>query len=364
MSVFNVICHAIHACGLQRVAHAFIERVRRAGFYVWVYDSLPGGTMYQFSGWEQGEFSIFCVQPHVMDRAHMHAGIAFNPMIRHIGYWYWETSRVPDDWLDTCEKFQVKELWAPTPYIRKAMQATIKHIPVYDVLPYVAEPKDFDPPKNLLPKLDPRRFTFTYIFDYGSVYERKNPLALVQAFRRAFTRQDKVQLVLKSMRSKEVPFQSGPLLSLVDAPGAPIIVHDEMMPLSEVYGLMQVTDCYISPHRSEGLGLSLIEAFYLGKPVIATGYGGNLAFMPPDYPYLIQAPEIPIPATVRIYGAAGNWSEPSLDHMIELMWHVYKNQDEAKDVGLAGQARMRQLFDRDKLVQDIKPHLRRNGITT
>jgi glycosyltransferase involved in cell wall biosynthesis len=362
MAVINVICHAIHACGLQRVAHSFIERLRRAGFYTWVYDSLPGGIMYQFSGWEQGQLGIFCVQPHVLDHVHRHAGVAFNPLIPHIGYWYWETSRVPEDWLDICDKFQIKELWAPTPYVREAMQATIKHIPVYDVLPYIAEPTDFSPPVSLLPKLDPKRFTFTYIFDYGSVYERKNPMALVQAFRKAFKRQDKVQLVLKSMRSKEVPFQSGPLLALVDEPGAPIIVHDEMLQLSEVYGLLQKTDCYISPHRSEGLGLTMLEAFYLGKPVIATGYGGNLSFMPRPYPYLIDAPEIRIPKAVRIYGDSGCWSEPSVDHMVELMRYVLKHPDEASAVGLAGQARVRQMFDRDKLVADIKPHMRRNGI--
>ena len=38
-------------------------------------------------------------------------------------------------------------------------------------------------------------------------------------------------------------------------------------------------DCYVSLHRSEGLGLTMAEAMYFGKPVIATAYSGNLDFM-------------------------------------------------------------------------------------
>jgi glycosyltransferase involved in cell wall biosynthesis len=33
-------------------------------------------------------------------------------------------------------------------------------------------------------------------------------------------------------------------------------------------------DCYVSLHRSEGFGLTIAEAMLLGKPVIATRYGG------------------------------------------------------------------------------------------
>jgi len=35
-------------------------------------------------------------------------------------------------------------------------------------------------------------------------------------------------------------------------------------------------------HRSEGFGLFIAEAMYLGKPVIVTNYSGNTDFTRPD----------------------------------------------------------------------------------
>ena len=37
-----------------------------------------------------------------------------------------------------------------------------------------------------------------------------------------------------------------------------------------------MVDAFVSLHRSEGFGFTLIEAMYLGKPVVGTQYSGNL----------------------------------------------------------------------------------------
>ena len=57
------------------------------------------------------------------------------------------------------------------------------------------------------------------------------------------------------------------------------IILDQTLPRGELNGLIQACDCYVSLHRSEGFGLTMAEAMLLGKPVIATGYSGNLEFM-------------------------------------------------------------------------------------
>ena len=64
------------------------------------------------------------------------------------------------------------------------------------------------------------------------------------------------------------------------AHGRPDIhVIDRSLSGDELNGLMAGCDCYVSLHRSEGFGLTMAEAMAIGKPMIGTGYSGNLDFM-------------------------------------------------------------------------------------
>jgi len=56
---------------------------------------------------------------------------------------------------------------------------------------------------------------------------------------------------------------------------------------------------YVSPHRSEGIGMSIVEAMGRGKPVVATGYGGNTEFMRSSFSEMIPYSWVPVPSDVR-----------------------------------------------------------------
>ena len=120
-------------------------------------------------------------------------------------------------------------------------------------------------------------FIFLFMFDMASIMERKNPLALIAAFAQAFRGNKKVQLVLKTSRGDSDPALIHQLHVAGTTIGARVI--DKMMSREDSYALMQASDCYVSLHRSEGFGLTMAEAMLMGKPVIATGYSGNLDFM-------------------------------------------------------------------------------------
>ena len=65
-------------------------------------------------------------------------------------------------------------------------------------------------------------------------------------------------------------------------------VIDRYMTPSDKNALTATCDCYVSLHRSEGFGLTMAEAMYVGKPVIATGYSGNLDFMTAENGLLVD----------------------------------------------------------------------------
>ena len=84
------------------------------------------------------------------------------------------------------------------------------------------------------------------------------------------------------------------------------------MSREESYALIDVCDCYVSLHRSEGFGLTMAEAMLMGKPVIATGYSGNLDFMTPDNSLLVSYERVPVAQNFTFYRKGSVWAAPDL----------------------------------------------------
>src|SRR5205085_74667 len=170
----------------------------------------------------------------------------------------------------------------------------------------------FDLPAN--------RFVFLFIFDFHSYLERKNPIGLIQAFKKAFTKRDRAVLLLKSSRGDTA---EGELSSLREAArGASVRILDRVLTRPELNTLMNLSDCYVSLHRSEGFGLTMAEAMSLGKPVIATAYSGNLEFMTPWNSELVPYELVAVPPRCDPYPVGAHWAEPDVDAAAAAMRRV------------------------------------------
>ena len=124
----------------------------------------------------------------------------------------------------------------------------------------------------------PDGFLFLFVFDFFSVLERKNPLGLIDAFARAFRAGEGPTLVIKTINGDRKLHDLEKLRAAAEG-RQDILVIDDYYSAEEKNSLLGLCDCYVSLHRSEGLGLTMAEAMGLEKPVIATGYSGNLDFM-------------------------------------------------------------------------------------
>ena len=82
----------------------------------------------------------------------------------------------------------------------------------------------------------------------------------------------------------------------------------------------------------------MAEAMLLGKPVIATDYSGNTAFMNRENSLLVDYDMATIEESGAIYKAGNRWAEPSLDHAARLMRQVFEEREEAKARGARGKA--------------------------
>lgn len=270
-------------------------------------------------------FNLICVNPEELPRFVRQIGPAFLDGRYNIGVWAWETDVVPQRWADSFRLLD--EIWVYSRYIAENL-SRVSPVPVIPVPPPVLAPDPGPVPDLRLPD----GYRFMFMFDFFSTIARKNPVAVVEAFRRAFAPGEGPHLVIKTIHGDDRAADREQVLHA--AAGHPdVYVVDRALSVAEKNGLLATCDCYVSLHRSEGWGLPLAECMAMGKPVIATAFSGNLDFMGPGNAYLVDYRLTQVGADVEIYPAEGTWAEPDVEDAARQMRRVWENQDEARHRG-------------------------------
>ena len=229
---------------------------------------------------------------------------------RTIGYWPWELPEWPDEWQHAYEF--VDEVWASSRYTYEAFAKSspkpVRHLPMAVTVDATAELKrrDFRLPEN--------RFLFVFSFDVLSSLARKNPQACVRAFKQAFPLgHEPVGLVVKAMRATPDNPVWQALLEEAQADRRITIVA-ETLSRGEVLDLYRACDAFVSLHRAEGFGRGIAEAMLLGKPVVVTGFSGNLDFTTPGSAALVDHRLRPVSPEDYPFAEGQLWAEPDGAH--------------------------------------------------
>ena len=155
--------------------------------------------------------------------------------------------------------------------------------------------------------LPPDAVVILVSFNLASSFVRKNPLAAIAAFRAAFGERPDRLLVLKTGHVAHAPDDFARLAAAAQAPN--IRLETRVLPTADHHALMAASDIVLSLHRSEGFGLVPAEAMLLGKPVIATGWSGNMDFMDASNSVPIGYRLVPVADPRQVY-QGGSWAEP------------------------------------------------------
>ena len=250
-----------------------------------------------------------------------------------VAYWAWETDRLPDGYLEALD--YVDEVWMPSEYSSQAARAATNK-PVH-TFPYPIVPPAVDPAITRQQLGIPDGFLFTFMFDYFSTSQRKNPHDLIRAYRDAFSEGESAALFVKTLNADQRP-EERQLVEELTAGRRDIQVVDGYMTSAEKNALLALSDCYVSLHRSEGFGLGMAEAMSLGKPVIATGYSGSMEFMTGENSYLVPYSVTQVGRLAGPYTAEAHWASPDVGVASRLMRHVFEHRDEATARGARARA--------------------------
>lgn len=282
----------------------------------------------------------------------------------NIAYVYWEL-----DSPAMCHYLgmeMIDEIWVAAEYGVTIYQPKMKQPVVnvgmcYEDVPEVSREtaRDF---VNRRFRLKGNEFVYLVAFDSFSFVQRKNPVAVLEAFRKAFPDRDDVRLIIKTQNRNSVG--DPPQLRLwrqVDAIMARdrrIRLMNETLSYDDLLLLKKGSDCYISLHKSEGWGFGMIEAMNLKVPVVVTGYSANMDFCTPETAWLVDYRITPLVPQDYIFVRNGQcWAEPDVDHAARQLRAVYDNPAEREARAEAAWRNVRQNFAAEAIARRFKRRL-------
>lgn len=264
----------------------------------------------------------------------------------NIFYLNWESEYFPEEYVKNLTFYD--EIWFPSRYCEKAISKYFskptKTIP-YPIEINISPLNDVEY-SNFF---DPNTFNFLFLFDYNSTLERKNTINLIKCFKKTFEPNDKrVALTIKTSRSTRFKSEKNQLLEEIGN-YENIILVENIFEKNTLHHIIKNCDCYISLHRSEGYGLTMAEAMYFGKPVIATGYSGNLEFMNSENSFLVDYEICNVNAKMLNYDENTVWSNPDIEHASQLMKDVFDNPSHAKEIGEKAKSSMLKHYSKKEI---------------
>ncbi|MBL9189237.1 MAG: glycosyltransferase [Opitutaceae bacterium] len=276
--------------------------------------------------------------PAARDLDHHH-GPGFRAGKYNIAYFAWELPEFPDAWQPSFDYFD--EVWCPSDFTSAAI-AIKSPVPVFTMPHAISVPNPLDAGGVPSPRSDLRarfalpagKFLFLTLFDLNSYAARKNPRAVIAAFRQSGLAGRDAALVVKvqNVAGNEADFAA--LREAVgDLPGTVLIT--ETLPRADIYALEAACDCFVSLHRSEGFGLAVAECMALGKPVISTDWSATAEFVTAGNGCPVRAPLVTLDRNHGPYAKGSTWADPDPAHAAEWMKQLFSDRALAARLGAA-----------------------------
>jgi glycosyltransferase involved in cell wall biosynthesis len=246
---------------------------------------------------------------------------------------YWELPKAPEAWRPMLQN--VSEIWAPNSFVGESFRG------IFDgpitVIPPAVVVDEGSIPKRAHYGMEADRFYFLFSFDYFSSAHRKNPLGVLEAFRRAFpSGSEKVGLIIKSTGTVDHYPEIQKAIKAALAVDPRIRCIDTNLSRSDLLGLIRAADAYVSLHRAEGFGLGMAEAMSLGRIVIGTDYSGCTDFLSSETGFAVPYTLRPVQPHEYVWAEKQVWAEPDLDAAVAILREIAAAPERARQRAEAG----------------------------
>lgn len=171
----------------------------------------------------------------------------------------------------------------------------------------------------------------TIFMNVGKWEVRKGHNELLEAFNKAFTPSDNVQLWMMN----DNPFiginnEAWKQKYLDSKLGDKVRIHPRRKTQAQMRELFNQVDCGVFPSHAEGWNLEILEMMACGANIIATNYSGHTEYLNESNAYLINPNGMESAKDGVWFHGQGEWCKYDIDSLVDAMRHIHK----AKQDGL------------------------------
>lgn len=193
--------------------------------------------------------------------------------------------------------------------------------------------------------IDPQQFSTNDTIDFGTTkrckilcnlaqtHIRKNIPGMLDAYGKAFTKQDDICLIIKAkLKEPKYPFDADLGKCIKDFNSkypehAEIKVYEQY--IDNIATIYNSVDIVFTMTHCEGYYLPAIEALAVGKVNIAPRWGGQIDFLNDDNALLVEGKEERADPNSMYWERKPNaiWFRPSIDDAVDKLRYAYNNYE-------------------------------------
>lgn len=265
--------------------------------------------------------NLFHINAHEFTISYMQLGKKVWDYRYNIAFWLWELEEFPEEWVGCIDILD--EIWTPSEFVSEALRK-VTDKPVITIPYHVEAPTDekYDRKYFSLPE---NKFLFLMMYDSGSMMERKNPLGVLEAFKKAFSKDDQgVGLVIKLNGKKQEDIDK--ITEYLDG-YTNVYFMTDILSKVEVNSLIADVDVFVSMHRAEGFGLVMAEAMLNRTPCIATNWSANTEFMNSSVACMLDYQLVSLQEDIGPFKKGKRWADPDVDQAAEFMKKLFEDTE-------------------------------------
>jgi len=264
----------------------------------------------------------------------------FTGLGKNIGYCVFEGDSIPKSWIEEFENPKIDYIFIPSQHTYNAIMKTW-HCFYNDeaikeklrIIPHGVDLSIFhSQQKSVVASAD----TFKFICNKGwrgTSWDRGGVQYLLKAFAEEFSKDEKVELILKLNPSYINPQMINQAITNLNLPKdrPQIKINCDNIPFDKLPKLYRQADCFVCATRAESFNLPGLEAMACRLPTIQTGFGGQTDYMNANNSFFINydldySEEKPLYEEIK-------WAIPHISHLRKQMRWAFNNQKDIKKMG-------------------------------